>query len=203
MHADDPSAGLPPRPDPQTGKPIPPAAPTQHPEGYKEKNPRFPAPPPGMGPTLAVYCQKLLVSWASGFIPVVVLTVAGILYGGFEVLTLWTVWTILAIVYAWTVFIMRINTVSAGADWVRGGRKHWVKIYELTQIHLRNHGSNQPGLFLADQERTVEIPLGVLQYERNVWNFVHLGMQHSAANGAELDANARATFPEIAEAACN
>ena len=113
----EPAAQLPPRPDPETGTPAPPEAPVQFSEGYNEKNARLPSPPPGKGPTLAAYRQKRLVSWASGFIPVAVLVVTAILYDGFKVLTLWPVWAILAAVYAWTVFIMRINTVSAGADW--------------------------------------------------------------------------------------
>lgn len=105
--------------------------------------------------------------------------------------------------YTWTVVVHRVGTISAGADWVRGGRKHWINTCELARINLRTYASNQPGLVLADQERTVEIDLGLLQYERKVWDYVHLGMRHSAANGAELDRNTRATFPEIAEAARN
>ena len=203
MDTNDSPTEIPPRPDSNTGKPVPPAAPTQFPEGYKEENPRLPAPPPGMGPTLAVYRQKRLVSWAGGLIPVAVLMVSFLLYDGLKVLTLWPIWLILAISYTWTVFVHRANAVSAGADWVRGGRKHWVKTYELTRINLRSYGSNQPGLVLADHERTVEISLGLLQYERKIWDYVYLGMRHSAANGAELDRNTRATFPEIAEAARN
>ena len=204
MDTDGSPAAIPPRPDPTTGIPTPPAAPTQFPEGYNEtKRPRIPTPPPGKGPTLAVYRQKLFLSWASGLIPVAFLVIAAVLYGGFKPLSLWPVWIILAVVYIWTVFIMRINTVSAGADWVRGGRKHWVNTYELTRINLRSYGSNQPALVLADQEHAVEIPLGVLQYERKVWDYVYLGMLHSAASGAELDRSTRATFPEVAEAAGN
>ena len=203
MTADEPAAQLPPRPDPETGTPAPPEAPVQYPEGYGETIPRFPGPPPGKGPTLAVYRQKRIVSWVGGLLPVAVLVVSFVLYDGLKVLTLWPIWIILAVAYSWTVFVHRVGTVSAGADWVRGGRKHWVDTYGLTRIHIRTYGSNQPGLVLADQERTVEISLGLLQYERKVWDYVHLGLRHSAANGAELNLNARATFPEIAEAARN
>ena len=199
----EPAAQLPPRPDPETGTPAPPKAPVQYPEGYNEKNPRFPSPPPGKGPALAVYRQKRIASWGGGFILVAVLMVAIVLYDGFEPLTRWQIWVIFAVGYFWTVFVHRVDTVSAGADWVRAGRKHWVNTYELTRIQIRTYGTNQPGLVLADQERAIEVDLGLLQYERKVWDYVHLGMLHSAANGADVDLRARAAFPQIADAAQN
>ena len=47
MATDDTTADLPPRPDPETGQPVTPEAPTQTTEGYNEKKPsRVPDPRP-------------------------------------------------------------------------------------------------------------------------------------------------------------
>lgn len=204
MATNDYPTELPPRPDSKTGQPNPPAAPAQFAEGYNEKPPsRMPAPPQGNGPTLAVYRQKRYMSWLGGLIPVGVLVICFLVYDGLKGIELWPIWLILAAVYAWTVYVNRANIVTAGSDWVMGGRKYWVNTYELTQIHIRSYGVNHPGLFLADQERTVEISLGLLQANRKLWDYVHLGMRHSRSNGSEINMAARSVFPELASTNLN
>lgn len=200
MATDDPTADLPPRPDPETGQPVPPDAPTQTAEGYNERKPsRLPNPPPGHGPALAHFREKRYLSWLGGLIPVALVAVALIAYDGLSAIKIWPVWIILAAVYAWTVYVGRVNVVSAGADWVMC-RKYWVNTYELTKIHGRTYGANEPTVFLADNERTVEIPIGLAESDRTLWNYVYLGMRHSVANGAELNLPAQGTWPELAQA---
>lgn len=203
MPSSGPSSELPPRPDASTGQPAPSAAPTQFPDGNNERwrSAVLARPPAGRGPVLASYRQKRSLSWLGGFIPVVVLVLCFLAYDGMKALSLWPIWLILVGVYAWTVVVHRVNTVSAGADWVRAGRKYWVDTYDLSRIHLRSAGTNAPTLFLVDSdERTVEIALDLLQASRPVWNYVHLGLLHSAAHGADINLAALASFPELAEA---
>ena len=203
MATDDPTADLPPRPDPETGQPAPPVAPTQTAEGYNEKKPtKLPDPPPGHGPALAQFREKRHLSWLGGLIPVVVLAVAFIAYDGLSAIRIWPLWILLAAAYAWTVFVARVNVVAAGADWVRC-RKYWVNTYELTKIHCRTYGVNEATVFLADNERTVEIPIGLVESDRTLWNYVYLGLRHSAAKGAELNPAARGPWPELAAASRN
>ena len=203
MATDDTTADLPPRPDPETGRPVPPEAPTQTAEGYNEKKPsRVPDPPPGHGPVLAQYRQKRLLSWVGGFIPVVVLAVTWVIYDGLSALTFWPMWILLAIAYTWTVYVARANVVTAGADWVKT-RKYWVNTYELTKIEAHANGPNQPTVSLEDRERSVEMTISLIESDRTLWNYVYLGMRHSAANGAEINLPAQGTWPELAEAARN
>lgn len=203
MATDDPTADLPPRPDRETGQPVPPDAPTQTAEGFNEKTPsRVPAAPPGHGPVLVQYRQKRYLAWLSGLIPVVVLSVAFIAHSGLSAVTIWPLWILLAIAYAWTVYVARANVVTAGSDWVRC-RKYWVNTYELTKIHARAYGANEPTLTLEDGERSVEMPISLIESNRTLWNYVYLGMRHSAANGAEVTLPARGTWPELAPSSHN
>ncbi|MHA6802799.1 hypothetical protein [Salinifilum ghardaiensis] len=200
MAVDDPAAHLPPRPDPNTGEPAPPAAPTQHPGGYNEKRwSKPPAPPPDQGPTLAYFRERKLVSWFGGLIPPAVAMTAFVLHGGLSAFTKWPLWVIAAILYGWSVYVQRANRVAAGADWL-SIRQHWVKTYELTKIAYNTYGTNQPCLMLQDaDDRSVEIPISTVEGDRTVWNYVYLGMRHSAANGAKLNRNARNAYPDLTD----
>jgi hypothetical protein len=180
LAAENLNPDLPPTPDPETGEPKPPAAPTQHAEGYNERKPsRVPTPPPGHGP-----------------IPAAIVLIAGIWRSGFDALTDWVLWVFVIPVYAWSVYVGRANVVSAGTDWVMC-RKYWVRTYELTSIRLVSRGVNGAALRLADSERSVDMPLSLVQSNRELWNYVYLGMRYSAANGAEVNRAARNTYPEL------
>ncbi|MBQ6643970.1 MAG: hypothetical protein IJH84_23455 [Saccharopolyspora sp.] len=203
MATDDTAADLPPRPDPETGQPVPPDAPTQTAEGYNEKKPsRVPDPPPGHGPAWAHFREKRYLSWLGGLIPVALVAVAVIAYDGLSAIKIWPVWIILAAVYGWTVYVGRVNVVTAGSDWLKI-RKYWVNTYELTKIEAHANGPNQPTVSLEDRERSVEMTISLIESDRTLWNYVYLGMRHSAANGAQINLPAQGTWPELAEAARN
>lgn len=126
---------------------------------------------------------------------------AFVLHGGLSAFAKWPLWVLVAILYAWSVYVQRANRVAAGANWL-SIRQHWVKTYELTEIAYNTYGTNQPCLMLQDaDDRNVEIPIGTVEGDRTVWNYVYLGMRHSAAHGATLNRNARNAYPELVEAA--
>lgn len=202
MTTDDPTSDLPPRPGPETGQPVPSDAPTQMAEGGNDKRPSsLPAPPPGYGPPLAQFREKRYLLWLGGLIPVALLAADFIAYSGPTAIKIWPLWIILAAFYAWTVFVHWNSAVTAGADWVMC-RKDWVNTYELTKIHYRIYDAKSI-VSLSDNERTVEIRADLLENDRTLWNYVYLGLLHSAAKGAELDPTAQGVWPELAAASRN
>lgn len=201
MAGDDITDQLPPRPDAQTGEPRPPAAPTQHAEGYNERKPsRVPRPPKGQSPVLEYYRASRLSVWLTAPVPVVVIVVALVLHSGIHALGYWQIWLLLAGYFAFLIYASRSEVVTAGADWVRF-RRHWVRTYELTSIRLVARGANGHDLVLEDRDgRAVGAKPYLFQANRRLWDLVHLGMRHSAANGAEVNRPARGTYPEVAAA---
>ncbi|MFD0919055.1 hypothetical protein ACFQ16_04790 [Saccharopolyspora rosea] len=192
---------LPTQPDAQTGEPRPPAAPTQHAEGYNErKTSRIPPPPKGQGPVLEWYRDSRLASWLGGLVPAGAIFVAGIWHSGLPAVTSWALWVFVVAAYAFGFYASRRDVVTAGSDWLRYS-KHWVRTYELTSIRLVPRGANGHELVLEDAEgRAVGITPRLLQANRRLWDLVYLGMRYSAANGANIDRTARGAFPEVAAA---
>ena len=194
------SAGeLPPRPDAESGEPVPPEAPTVTAEGFNEKRwPRKVPAPPGRGPALAYYRKRRRLAWLGGLIPASVVLLAAMLRDGVGVVGHWLVWVFVIPAFAWSVFVNRANVVSAGSDWVMC-RKYWVDTYGLAKIDCRSQGLNQPVLVLEDAERSLEMPISLAEADRTLWNYVFLGMRHSAAGGAAVTLRARATYPQLEE----
>lgn len=201
MAGNDAASQLPPRPDPRTGEPRPPAAPTQHAEGYNERTPsRDPAPPKGQSPVLEYSRESRLAAWLTAPVPVVVILAALVVPSGFHALTYWPIWLLLAAYFAFLVYASRSEVLTAGADWMKF-RKRWVRTYELTSIRLVPRGANGHELILEDSDgRAVGITPYLLQANRRLWDLVYLGMRYSAANGANIDRTARGAFPEVAAA---
>ena len=202
MAGEDATAELPPRPDPETGEPQPPEAPAQNPEGYNERKPsRLPAPPKRHGPVLAYYRASRAAVWLTAPVLVAVILIALVLHSGFIALTYWPIWLLLGAYFVFTVYSGRAEVVTAGADWVMKFGRHWVNTYELTSIQYKSRGANGFELVLIDGDRKVSLKPYLVQANRKLWNYVYLGMRHSAANGAEVDRAARSFFPELGEAA--
>ncbi|QGK68979.1 hypothetical protein GIY23_04995 [Allosaccharopolyspora coralli] len=146
------------------------------------------------------YRQRKLASWLTALAPPFVLAVALYLYGGLWALSLWPNWVLIGGLFVYLVYASRAEVVTAGADWLKIG-KHWVKTYELTGIEYQPRGMNGYELVLSDETRTVRFTPRLIQANRKIWDLVHLGMRYSVANGAELNNDARAAFPEIDPAA--
>jgi hypothetical protein len=136
--------------------------------------------------------------WLAAPVPVMVLLGAFVLYGGLVVLTYWFIWVLLAGYLVFLIHHGRSEVTTAGTDWVRSNR-HWVRTYELTSIRCEPRGGGSSfALVLKDRERRVELPLHVVQANKELWDLVYLGMRYSVANGAETNRSARATFPDFA-----
>lgn len=195
---------LPPRPDPQTGQPKPPPAPgfmgTDKPD---KKNPitdpsQAPSPPPGQGPVLAWYKTSRL-----GAI-VAALATCGtfglITFGGSFALgvshrwmMLWWLWAVLGLLLALGSYFRRRIDISVGADWLQD-RRHWVKLYELTNVTLVGRNSyrgNTYSLILKDRDgHVILIPVNSIQKDRDIWDLVYNGILHSVVIG-EAETNRR------------
>ncbi|MEV4643639.1 hypothetical protein [Saccharopolyspora sp. NPDC049357] len=74
-----------------------------------------------------------------------------------------------------------------------------MRIYELTSINYVGRGSGTSfAVVLKDRERSVELPLHIVQANKQLWDLVYLGMRYSATNGAEVNRAMRSQFPDPA-----
>lgn len=193
--------GVPPRPDPCTGEPAPPAAPayrgpdlpTGHNPGADRRVGRRPSPPPGSGPVLCAY-RPSLRGRAFRLLLAVAILVAGsailsVLQGdGLALLSAWPVWPVIVIGAVLMARPYPVRTISVGSDWLQrsGRRREHVRLYELTRIEA---GRAQPPvrLLLADSDQALLFRLDELQPDRAAWNLIFNGIRHSVATGARID----------------
>lgn len=137
--------GLPPRPDPVTGRPRPPRAPGRHGVTAAKDSPdrddplaHAPAPPPAQGPVLAWYRSSSRYAvrlGVAGFSLSAVLLSARDSFQ-FHWVGYWWAWlalVLIGVLIGWT--YRRSSECSAGVEWVRG-RTAWVSTYELVKVKL-------------------------------------------------------------------
>lgn len=199
---------LPARPDPDTGKPFPPEAPTRaspkKPEHDKHRETRLshkPDPPPGMGPVLAWHRAN-----TRGKVFGLVFSLAFLAGGGTVIFTLqgdpplewlqlryWPLW----IIVVGGSFLMskpwQMSIMSAGADWVktenarRNSKNIVLRFYELVEVG----GSVAVGriyLRLRDRDdNAMDMLLTQWQRDQRIWDLVYNGILHSVADGAKVD----------------
>lgn len=192
-------SSLPPQPDLHTGEPAPPEAPRTAigNMGGEEYPYRLPKAPEGEGPTLAYYRESNKTVWLSASVVPIFILLASIAYGGLIVLTYWFIWAIMGVIFAIVVYQGRSEILTAGVEWLRFGT-YWVRTYELTRMDClpAANGARQDIAF-NDAHRSVVIPIKTLQADKKLWNYVHLGLRHSVANGAEITRSVRSQFPEL------
>ena len=190
---------LPPKPDPITGLPRPPAAPLRNTWGRGYRGPtdratKPPVPPPGQGPALE-WTSKPWNEFLFGitFLAILSIVTLTLRFGGLEWATHWVVWLVMIILSTlgtlWVIWAW--SGLTAGADWVRYGRE-WVKTYELIEIKMGgSHAKNM--LILKDKNgRDFSLSLLILQGIPDLWNLIYNGMLHSAYyGGAAVDELAR------------
>lgn len=189
---------LPPKPDLQTGEPRPPRAPLdpdwkrpddKHKNGLK----RVPEPPDGNGPILEWFHPTRSGSIATGLIGSIVCFVFLVFKdGGLGWVTVWWLWLF---VLPWPfVFwlIGRSVRMSAGADWFAYNNKVFVKTYELSEVKVSAGGTGR-FLRMKDQSgRRAYIKLDDIQRNRELWDLVYNGIQHSVyVHGAETNKMAK------------
>jgi len=67
-----------------------------------------------------------------------------------------------------------------------------LKIYELAKIEIRHATRVDATLRMVDHKKDeLEAPLGLLEGNPSLWDYVYNGIVHSAANGAEIDTSTR------------
>jgi hypothetical protein len=208
-------AELPPKPDPETGQPFPPEAPTYTGPSLRpgqERAPMAGTPPRGakapdeMGRPLVwrVYGAKegLRGLLFTLIIAAILIALPSLMRGqGFEAWTYWQMWVI-AFVGAWLMADpMERRTVSAGADWIQWNRRpkwyqsrrdrtNYLKFYRLAEIEGYAAGAVLYLRMRDEDGRGIDRIRAELQSDRRIWDLVYNGILHSVANGAEINRSA-------------
>lgn len=178
---------LPPKPDPQTGEPRPPAAPTNEEGGRGKEAQPYNARkvPTGPGPALEWSYSTRRHQWYSALLVAALVVLVFIFSSGFAFVTSWVQWLFIALAGLLGWVMPRGDKMAAGADWVNAGRGA-VKTYDLTSIKTAGKvGSHQ--LILRDREGN-EVERDLINFQTNsaLWDLVFNGIRHSIANGAEI-----------------
>jgi tetratricopeptide (TPR) repeat protein len=188
---------LPPRPDPITGLPRPPRARRNRAFQRAEHTDRStspPKPPPGQGPTLewdrwswdgVVPITGLLLLLGAGVFTIKSRGVAWVTDG-----QLWlgaVVLTLLALMAA----RLSYRSTAAGADWCSFG-KYWVKVYELTEVKMRQSYTGWYLELTDADDRKLEQFIPEIQSIPELWDLVYNGILHSVIKGgAKIDQRSR------------
>lgn len=186
---------LPPMPDPETGEPRPPRAPTSGPDGEMQPFKRRVPHPKGQSRPLAWYYgtgKSALFGVVFGIVTVAVC--ASLVSWGFSwtYTHTWIYWVMIPTAAFYALGLGR-NRLAAGADWVSDGGS-WVKTYELAEIYTANQFGRYD-LGLRDKDgRTLEIQKVDLRECPQLWNLVYNGIRHSIANGAKINDRTRKIF---------
>lgn len=205
-------AELPPKPDPQTGQPFPPEAPfysgPELPQNQERgpmagSPPRRAAAPDAMGPALA-WRQIGAKDGVRGYLWSLVILIVGmgivsLLKGyGLDGLSFWQVWLIIIVGAYLMADPLTRQTISAGADWVqwkrrpkwyqrRRDRGTFLKIYRLTKIEGYGAGPVLYVRIVDEDGRGIDRTRTELHPDRRIWDLMYNGIQHSIANGCEIN----------------
>jgi hypothetical protein len=189
---------LPPKPDPDTGLPKPPAGPLDNSWGSSHRRPTDrstspPASPEGQGRAI----EWITRTWKGAY--QVTATYLVLLFGLFSLkywgigwTTDWVLWLVIAVLCGIGTLISGATIAQeAGADWFRYGKSSWVKTYELNEVKLdKAWGADR--LELKDTDgREVSIKIINIQDNPDLWNLVYNGILHSVHYGGAT-ANERA-----------
>lgn len=203
---------LPARPDRDTGRPFPPEAPYYIGPELPKDEPRGPmngtpprqaTPPEGMGRAL-VWRQDggkegvRRYLWSLAVVIVGMTAVILLQYHSFDWVLSWQIWLIVVVGSYLMSDPLARQTISAGADWVqwkkrpkwyqwRRDRGTFLKIYRLTKIEGYGAG---PVLYLriVDEDgRGIDRTRTELHPDRRIWDLMYNGIQHSVANGCEIN----------------
>lgn len=206
MNSNDPTAWLPPRPDPQTGEPRPPHAPlfmgkrtpVELDPNRETRLSRKPQPPEGQGPVLAWYAASWrgAISFFVGMFVLlfVISAIVSLTKGGdLRLFRYWFPWAIIIVFSLLAAIGSKKQRCAAGADWFML-KTSWVKTYELSEIKM-NFRSNTHYIYLTDKDgRKLDEQINLFQQDRLIWDLVYNGILHSIAHGAELKGSAGRYF---------
>ena len=183
-------AELPPCPDPQTGEPRPPHAPTVIGMGRETTQTLvgFGEAPRGFGPILETRgSNRLALLGSAGILGLLMAAFFTAENGDFRWFSDPVPWVLLLIVAVPTI-IRDWNRLhlSAGADWFRVNRK-WVDTYSLTRINLTGAIRGWTLLLRDSDGRALRVYINTLEANRDLWALVYNGMLHSAFHGATVN----------------
>lgn len=195
---------MPPRPDPRTGEPRPPEAPSKLARRGKQRSARwarYPPAPEGRGPVLEWFQPAVGSTAVSvGLVMSGLFLVGLILFAGLRSLLRPQTVPILvgvgvlsaALVVADSLLpqgVIDSVRVSAGADWL-AVPSGWVDTYELEAVAVL--GTLVPDVVFTDSAgRTIQVPVSDLQENQALWDLVHNGLLHSGTHGAVITDDAR------------
>lgn len=205
-------AELPPKPDPETGQPFPPEAgyyigpdlPHEQVRGpMNGRPPRLASPPEGMGRTLAwrqIGARDALARVLSALVINVIIVAVISWLSDFQLraLEFWQMWAILAVFTYLMSDPLARQVISAGADWVqwkrrpkwyerRRDRGTFLKIYRLTKIEGYGAGAVLYVRIVDEDGRGIDRTRTELHPDRRIWDLMYNGIQHSIANGCEIN----------------
>uniref|UniRef100_UPI003F49191A hypothetical protein n=1 Tax=Pseudonocardia sp. CA-138482 TaxID=3240023 RepID=UPI003F49191A len=201
---------LPPRPDPDSGEPQPPRAPTVVGAwaGHSERGRRtesfrparaqdwFDKPAP-MLELAEARRRRPLRSIASYAIYIALILGGGtalVMWGQPELRTDPLPYVIMSVAWliatAIALLVRRTHTVYAGASWA-GDAEDKGKIlstYDLARINVYGRPGPSARLQMVAPDKTfLLIPMGLLEANPRLWDLIYNGLRHSAAAGAEVD----------------
>ena len=112
--------------------------------------------------------------------------------GGLSWAAVWWLWLFIVPWPFIFIFVGHNSSLSAGADWVCGGKRSFVKTYELVQVKATVGGAAR-SIELKDRHgNTFSSQLDDLQRNRELWDLVYNGILHSVhVHGAETNKMAR------------
>lgn len=181
-------AWLPPQPDPQTGQPRPPRAPTTFASNESTPTNRparnHPPLPEGQGPTLEWRQDTAKGALGSGVIAAAIVAVVPTLETqGFGWVTTWYWWPSIALAGLLIYLIMRASWLAAGARWLQY-KDQWVDTYELTHVHVQASGANMMLRLTDSAGRSIgSLTLKGIQRNQALWDLVYNGILHSVVTG--------------------
>lgn len=201
--------GLPPLPDPETGRPFPPAGNGFHAWRRRNRQPDIwpyqkPKKPEGTeGPLLAWMNGSLRVAFALYALVVVVLMLAiGVvvtLRDGdpiYSPMKYWQLWALALIAAPFISNPLSFDIQGAGAYWYAAGkRRQWyqrrtfmlsVCTYDLILIEVEQRPGREM-LRLDDMHGNgILQPIAYFQENQSIWDLVYNGILYSVASGAEI-----------------
>lgn len=197
----------PPRPDADTGRPIPPPGKAFY--GKERRTKGFgwakPDPPVGAGPTLHWWRPQLKDKITTFIVAFMIISIGTTIIWGVQssnpVLWIrsWQMWLIV-LVPTWLIAApLDYETQSVGADWFqwklrrrwyhfrRPPRAHVLYPYELVSITTKSYATG-PYLRLEDARgNVVDRPRSEFQGSRDIWDYLYNGIVNSVHNGARVD----------------
>jgi hypothetical protein len=190
---------LPPLPDLSTGLPRPPRAQRNtnwafQREEHTDRSTFPPKPPPGQGPTLE------WDSWSydgafrvSALLLVIFATVFTLKTWGIAWAVDGRAWIIMIGITLLVLLTARLSyrSTAAGADWCSYG-KQWVRIYELTEVRMRQSYTGWYIRLTDGDGRKLEQFIPEIQGNSDLWDLVYNGILHSVIkDGAKIDQRSR------------